>query len=506
MTVLKKKIINFRFFPILFLCICMGSLIASLTFSKPFFDYYVIGIGLVLGIIVLFATKGRGLALLFICAFLLSYLLASVQIDDGIKQVESAEGDIVTVRVEHVEDNVIYVSVKEGMEISGLSQFDTTGVYDYPLDVGCELILGDVKVQKISPLEADGVLNTYYYNSQTKYVMTAKELLGFQKGSPNIVEIIRNSLTNAIDNMPYELRGVTMALLTGDKYAISSKTYDAYRVSGVAHVLAVSGLHVGFLVIFLEWLLKRFRLRRLLRIFIILPVAFFLCALCDFTPSVVRSAIMVGVHLLIPVLSKRRYDMLSSISLSGVIIVLASPMSIYSYGFLLSFASVIGIILFANRFDKMLKFLPRFISKTVSVSLATTVTVFPLSVYLFGEFSLLSIVTNVLVLPVMTVGYGILVGLACIAVVFPPFSFVIVGGSWLVYYLNFITGVIASVDIASISLSAPLWFIALYYMFVLLLSDFVNLSKTVKRLILISFIILGCAYFSFFCNFSPKIY
>lgn len=506
MTVLQKRIVNFRFFPALFFSVCIGSLLASLVFDKPFYDYYVLGICLVLGVVVTLATRGKGILILScIVALLLGYVLCSGQIEDARLAEKNLSSELVTVRVEYVEDGVVCVSIKDGLVgVDGLCEFDTSDVYDYPLDIGNELTLGGVRVSKLDVKNSDGSLNTYFFNSRTRYTLTATELIGFSEGGRNIVEAMRSGIISATQNLPDDIRGITIALLTGDKYAVSDEVYDGYKVSGTAHVLAVSGMHVGFLVIFFEWLLKRFKLKRIVRIFILLPVMLFLCALCDFTPSVVRSSVMVGVHLLIPVFTNRRYDMLSSMSFAGVIIVLSNPMSVYSYGFLLSYGSVFGIVLFGRTFERLLSRLPKFLSQTVSISLATTVGVFPLSVYMFGEFSLLSVLTNALVLPVLTVGYGVLVGLACIAVIFPPFSFVIVGGSWLVYYLNFVTGFIASVDMVSVGMSAPLWFCCAYYVFAILLSDFINLKKTTKRLIAIAFIVLGCAYFSFFCNFSPK--
>lgn len=504
MSVLRKRIVNFRFFPVLFFCVCIGSVIASLVFDKPFYDYYVLGLGVAIGVVVAIATRGKAvLVLVCIFALLFSYVLCSGQIDGARRAEQNLSSEIVTVRVEYVENDVVCVSVKDGLDgVEGLCEFDTENVYDYPLDIGNELTLGGVRVSKLNVENQDGSLNTYYFNSRTRYTLEAEELIDFSDGGQNIVEAVRNGLISATENLPDDIRGITIALLTGDKYAVSDEVYNSYKVSGIAHVLAVSGMHVGFLVVFLEWLLRRFKLRRIVRVFILIPVMLFLCALCDFTPSVVRSSIMVGVHLLIPVLTNRRYDMLSGMSLAGVIIVLSNPMSVYSYGFLLSYGSVFGIVLFGRTFERLCSRLPSLFAQTVSVSLATTVGVFPMSVYMFGEFSMLSVLTNALVLPILSVGYGILVGLAGLAVIFPPFSFVIAGGSWLVYYLNFVTQIIASVDIASVTMSAPLWFCLAYYLFVILLSDFVNLKRTTKRLILIAFIVVGCAYFSFFCNFS----
>lgn len=507
MADLPKKIVNFRFFPILFLCMIIGSLVASLTFFEPYFPYYVMGVGLILAL-VLFVVKRRKAILPIICilGLLCTYVLAFGQIDEGIRAEDYFEAEIVEARVEYVEDSIVVVSIVDGVDgVDGLCEFDTNGVYDYPLNIGNVLTLGSVKIEKLSPLETDGVLNTYFFNSRTRYTMTAVELISFDEGGANIVEAIRNGLMNATKNLPDDVRGVTIALLTGDKYALNDEIYDNYKVSGTAHVLAVSGMHVGFLVLFLEFILKRLRLKRIYRIVVLVPILFFLCALCDFTPSVVRSAIMVSVHLLIPVLTKRKYDTLSSMSLAGVVILIANPMSVYNYGFLLSYSSVLGITLFGRTFDRWFKFLPKTIGSIVSVSMAATVGVLPLNIYLFGEFSLLSILTNVLVLPVLIFGYGVLVLFAFISVVFPPFAFLMEGASWLTYYMNFVTGVIASVDFMSVNMKAPLWFCLAYYLFVVVLSDFINLKRETKRIILIAFIILLCAYFCFFCNFSPKI-
>lgn len=504
----KRRYINFRFFPLFFLSVCIGSLVASLVFDKRFYDYYVLGIGVAIGIVIVLA-KGKKAMISLVCIFalLMTYVVAVGNIEKEIRAPKEATGERVTVRVEHVLQDAVYVGVVDGIDgLTGLCEFDVTDFYDYPLCVGNQLVLGGVKVVKLQPLNADGSVNTFYFNSKTKYVLTATELLDYSEGNPDLIEIIRNSLHSACHKLPEDIKGVTYALLTGDKYAIDDSVYDGYKVSGVAHVLAVSGMHVGFLVLFLEWLLKKLKLKRKHRIIVNIPVMLFLSALCDFTPSVVRACIMCTVHLLIPVVTKRRYDIVSSMSLSGSIIVILNPMAVFSYGFLLSFASVGGIVLFSRKFTNMCLFVPKRIRDTVAISLSATLGVLPLSVYLFGEFSLLSLLTNVLILPILSVAYGFLVACAGIAVIFPPFSFLLVAGGSVGYYLNLVTGIIASVDIASVAMSAPLWFIVFYYVFVILLSDFVNFSRTVKRLILLSFCILVCAYFCFFCNFSPQIY
>ena len=499
----RKKIANLRFFLILFICICTGSLVASLTFDKPFFEYYVIGAIAVLLILVVVIMKKRSiLPVVCIVGLLFTYATGMSVIKGSISSPDTLKGDMVKVRVEYVSDDLTYVRVIDGIDgVDGLCSFDSRAMFDNRLDIGNEIILDGVTLNK-QPVMRDGALNTFFFNSRTRYELVAQDLVMVSEGNKSITEIMRSGLISACDNLPEDIRGVTIALLTGDKYAVDDSVYRNYRVSGVAHVLAVSGMHVGFLVIFIEWVFKKFRFKRLTRILTLIPITFFLCALCDFTPSVVRASIMIIVHLLIPVLTKRRYDMLSSISLSGCIIVLINPMSIHSYSFLLSFASVTGIALFSKSIEKRLAFLPKFLSSTLAVSLATTISVFPLTVYLFGEFSILSLLTNVIVLPVLSVGYGILVAFSAIAVIFPPFAFLIQAGGSVVYFLNFVTGVIASVDIASVTLSAPLWFCLTYYVCVTSVSGYVNFSTFTKRMILIALMILLIAYFCFLCKIA----
>jgi len=135
-----------------------------------------------------------------------------------------------------------------------------------------------------------------------------------------------------------ERTGLAMAMLFGDKSGLEDETYESFQRNGTAHILSVSGLHVGFLYSILAFLMagKRRTIPNL-AIFLMLVLYGMLSGFC---PSVTRALLMIGIHLLSKVLC-RSYDLLSSAGISAMILLTQNPYSLFHVGFQLSFFAVI---------------------------------------------------------------------------------------------------------------------------------------------------------------------
>lgn len=131
---------------------------------------------------------------------------------------------------------------------------------------------------------------------------------------------------------------LAMAMMFGDKSGLEDDVYASFQRNGTAHILSVSGLHVGFLYSLLTLLLagKRRAIPNL-AIFIMLILYGLLSGFC---PSVTRALLMIGIHILSKVLC-RSYDLLSSAGISAIILLTHNPYSLFHVGFQLSFAAVV---------------------------------------------------------------------------------------------------------------------------------------------------------------------
>lgn len=200
--------------------------------------------------------------------------------------------------------------------------------------------------------------------------------------------------------------GFLLGMLFGNKTALDSDIKNDFRVTGIAHLLAVSGLHTGiwcaYIIAFLKLLKAKEKLRN---IFCLI----FLCGLCivsAFSPSVMRASIMMAVVLLAPFFNEEQ-DSLNSLGFAVSLLILSNPYIITSPGFLLSVSATAGVLV-ANRFSpyitKITKKLNKHISKKFSRYLIENILIsafaglftLPVTAFFFRTFCIISPITNIL--------------------------------------------------------------------------------------------------------------
>lgn len=144
--------------------------------------------------------------------------------------------------------------------------------------------------------------------------------------------------------------GLIRALLLGDRSGLEEDTRASFRDAGIAHVLSVSGLHVGLLALGLHRALKRARIGPGWRFAVILAALALYCRLLDLAAPVLRASVMMTV-MLGAELVQERADPLTSLALSFFLILLARPLELFSAGFQLSFLAVLGILTLGDRLN-----------------------------------------------------------------------------------------------------------------------------------------------------------
>lgn len=168
-------------------------------------------------------------------------------------------------------------------------------------------------------------------------------------------EHMRAGLSSACASLFGEHAPLLNAMLWGVKGGISDSVYDAFRSCGIAHILALSGLHVSFVVGALNRLTRRALPR--VKFYTSIVVLFAYCAIAAFPSSLIRASVM-SLCSLYAAAAGRRYDMLSGIAFSAIVILLADPAALYSISFELSFGAVIMISLLMRPVTELLSFLP----------------------------------------------------------------------------------------------------------------------------------------------------
>ena len=234
---------------------------------------------------------------------------------------------------------------------------------------------------------------------------------------------LRQRIIKAIDkSLPSKKAEIMKGMLLGYKDGIEKEVRDSFSDSGLAHIMAVSGLHVGFIVAALIFLFRKLRFNKTVSNLLIFIILIIYSAAIGFTPSVVRASIMISIILAGQML-KRETDVLTSISFAAILLLLFNPYNIYSVGFQLSFSATISIVLFYNviKNAKLIKKLPEFISKIASVSIAAQIGVMPVIAYYFNKVSIVTVFANIIAVPIA----GITIISGFIMVVIGQFSIVL---------------------------------------------------------------------------------
>ena len=224
------------------------------------------------------------------------------------------------------------------------------------------------------------------------------------------ISLLRSWLHRVLEeSFPADTAPFAAALLLGDGSGLDYETDTSFKVSGIRHVIAVSGLHVSVLFALVSSVTFR---KRFLTALLGFPVLFLFAALAGFSPSVTRACIMTGLMLL-ALLAEKEYDGPTALAFSALVMLIANPLVITSVSFQLSVGSVAGIYLFDPALRKWLlslfpeekrgkSILIKWICASVSITISAMVFTAPLSALHFGAVSLAGVLTNLLTLWVIT--------------------------------------------------------------------------------------------------------
>lgn len=479
------KLFNFRFFTVLFLFCAIGIVLGLTLFNYIIADYLVLIISGTVFLTVLLLFKKKGIiALICIVATCSFYYYTVFNLSQRVGDKTDNFYTLLEVKVEYVsaDESVAHCSF-----FMGEASLDIKD--DYKLIEGQVLLLENATVRHAKVVDDNGFFDTFALTQNKRYHIKCDSVYTQKSFAPSISQSIRSGVKYALKDLPKETGGVIIALLTGDKYGIDPNVYTDYKNAGIAHVLAVSGLHVVFMCSAVDFLLKKCKVKKKVRAFLSIPVLFIFSATCSFAPSVIRASFMTILYKTIPAVSKKRYDTLSVMSFSAIILLLFNPLNLINYGFLLSYASVFGIIAFASKIKKLLCRLPNFLSTSLSVSTAVTISTFPLTLLFFGSLSIVSAISNIIVLPVLSLFYGIIFGVGLLTAIFPFLGVLTYPLTVVISFINGVANVLGSLAFLQIKSTSPIWFTALYYLSIIGLSDYIFMKKEFKKIV---WIILIC--------------
>ena len=263
-------------------------------------------------------------------------------------------------------------------------------------------------------------------------------------------------------------------LLTGSRKGIPDDLLEAFNITGLTHIIAISGYNISLIIILISSLFKNFS-RRVKVPFVIIFIILF-TIFVGASAAVVRASIM-GIISVMALWFGRQSQVVNALLISAFIMILWNPMTLlYDVGFQLSFLATLGLIVMGNKILLWVSFMPeRFgIKEAFAMTLSAQIFALPIILVNFGRFSLISPVANILIVPLIP--FAMFFGF--VAVALSPISFnlafIIAMPAWLVLEMaSFTTKMLSRLPMAAWQVP---WFNYMYvigYYFLCLFAYFV---------------------------------
>ena len=287
--------------------------------------------------------------------------------------------------------------------------------------------------------------------------------------------------------IPEKYSAIFTGLILGDTSKVEEEVNDDFKIANISHVLAISGMHITYIVIGIELLLKRVIGKRKIRMITIIILVMYMF-ITGFTPSVVRASIM-GIIMLISKLIHRKNDIWTSISLSLLILLIYNPFLILNVGLQLSYLGTIGIVCFNKNVYNFLRKLKirnkkikyrinrKFIlfmdkiKEILSVTLSAQIVILPILLFNFNILGIYFFISNILVS--IIIGPIIIVGFVCILISFISIEIAKILSIFMSVGIQILISIseISHLPFSKIYIPTPkVWQIVIYYICVIVIN------------------------------------
>ncbi|MCF6223719.1 MAG: competence protein ComEC family protein [Flavobacteriaceae bacterium] len=249
-------------------------------------------------------------------------------------------------------------------------------------------------------------------------------------------------------NFSNEELSIINALLLGQRNDISKEIYEDYKNAGAIHILAVSGLHIGIILIFLNLIfqpLERFKHGKIIKLLIVVICLWMYAFLAGLSASVVR-AVTMFTAIAIGMLSNRPSGIKNNLVISLFFLLMIHPLYFLDVGFQLSYTAVFSIVWLQPHFKKLwqpkIKII-NYIWQLLSISFAAQIGLLPLSLYYFHQFPGLFFISSLVIIPFLgfILGFGIIIIILSLIGILPFFLAHFYG--LVIQYMNDFVAIIA---------------------------------------------------------------
>lgn len=489
-------------------------IIASYIFT---FNIFVLMSALVLLLLIYFTSIIMGKSneiVLFLLFLFLGIVLGTVQLHDSILKnkvgknlifegivhdisyKDESQGKYVVV-VKKFKDGEKIVSLKEKIMLRVIGNKD--------LKLGDEVVFqGTLRepTRNTNPMLYNYRLNLLSNRIYTTISIKEYDILEVDRGNKSLKYILKDSFKEKVNSVFDKYLDKTNSslikgMILGEYSYLDDDDITKYRELGLAHILAVSGLHIAIIAGFIVLMLSYLGVKRKISILITIIAIWFYGFLLGFPPSILRANIMFSLSSL-AFLLKEPYDPLNNLCFSLFVMLIVNPYWIFNLGFQLSFIATYSLIYFTPKIKEFFYLYNNKISYALWGILAVYIGLLPVQAYYFNRISVIGIVSNLILAPVFSIALVLGVIMILFSYIFPFLNLIAGEVLDLILSLQHIAvNFFHNIPFGIIKLHSPsIYEFILYYIFLLLIFKVVDLKQVDLKVAktIICFLALSVAF------------
>lgn len=303
-----------------------------------------------------------------------------------------------------IKDNQIKISLKSKERI--IVTYKYTGKVFNNLSYGDKIkVTGVLKEPSTNNIFNNFNYKKYLYNKKIYYIIEASKIDKIQNNN-NHIYTIKNLLYTRINNL--KSSNYIKALLFGDN-KLDKEIKTSYQINGISHLFSVSGFHINFITSIIYFYLDRVTYNKKIK-YITVDIFLVLYLLLCNTTSLLRCTVM-NILLSINHLLKINIKKIDIVLLTLILCIIINPFIIYDIGFIYSYTISFFLILYKNKYKTNNKLL-----KIIYISLISFLVSLPINIYTSYEINFLSIILNIIIVPIVSL---ILLPLSLLTLIFP---------------------------------------------------------------------------------------
>ena len=351
-----------------------------------------------------------------------------------------------------IKDNQIKISLKSKERI--IVTYKYTGKVFNNLSYGDKIkVTGVLKEPSTNNIFNNFNYKKYLYNKKIYYIIEASKIDKIQNNN-NHIYTIKNLLYTRINSL--KSSSYIKALLFGDN-KLDKEIKTSYQINGISHLFSVSGFHINFITTIIYFYLDRVTYNKKIK-YIIVDIFLVLYLLLCNTTSLLRCTVM-NILLSINYLLKLNIKKIDIVLLTLILCIIINPFIIYDIGFIYSYTISFFLILYKNKYKTNNKLL-----KIIYISLISFLVSLPINIYTSYEINFLSIILNIIIVPIVSL---ILLPLSLLTLIFPILDNILYLITSILEKISLYT---SNINIFKLILSKPsIILIIIYYLVIILI-------------------------------------